>query len=269
MIPYDKFAAELNRTIKYDVEFYRDLLEKVIDNPKRYTGIFRVSNVSTKLVQNATQIREIKFGDFLENIVTKYIEIMGYISLDKSIGVDDDGNALEADQVFCSGDTIYLIEQKVRDDHDSTKKRGQYDNFRKKYQLLQATYPDYKINASMWFIDDGLVKNKRYYEGIAASEQDERVSKHVYYGGAIFDEVFERPDVWQELCAHLSRSKKERSQEILKTPDFDTSEEIYQALRYIKEYKPRKYKKLLSDKPAYVQLRAEVFPTGANLARIA
>ena len=34
MIPYDKFAAELNRTIKYDVEFYRDLLEKVIDNPK-------------------------------------------------------------------------------------------------------------------------------------------------------------------------------------------------------------------------------------------
>ncbi len=68
--------------------------------------------MSTKLVQNATQSREIKFGDFLENIVTKYIEIMGYINLDKSIGVDDDGNALEADQVFCSGDTIYLIEQK-------------------------------------------------------------------------------------------------------------------------------------------------------------
>ena len=69
MIPYEDFISELNRTIKYDAEFYRDLLEKVIDNPRRYTGIFRISNVRTKLIQNATQSREIKFGDFLENIV--------------------------------------------------------------------------------------------------------------------------------------------------------------------------------------------------------
>ena len=73
MIPYEDFISELNRTIKYDAEFYRDLLEKVIDNPRRYTGIFRISNVRTKLIQNATQSREIKFGDFLENIVTEYI----------------------------------------------------------------------------------------------------------------------------------------------------------------------------------------------------
>ena len=34
MIPYEDFISELNRTIKYDAEFYRDLLEKVIDNPR-------------------------------------------------------------------------------------------------------------------------------------------------------------------------------------------------------------------------------------------
>ena len=133
MIPYEDFISELNRTIKYDAEFYRDLLEKVIDNPRRYTGIFRISNVRTKLIQNATQSREIKFGDFLENIVTEYIKLMGYTNLKKNIGADDTGNVLEADQVFQKENTVYLIEQKVRDDHDSTKKRGQYDNFRKKY----------------------------------------------------------------------------------------------------------------------------------------
>ena len=94
MIPYEDFISELNRTIKYDAEFYRDLLEKVIDNPRRSTGIFRISNVRTKLIQNATQSREIKFGDFLENIVTEYIKLMGYTNLKKNIGADDTGKAL-------------------------------------------------------------------------------------------------------------------------------------------------------------------------------
>ena len=39
MIPYEDFISELNRTIKYDAEFYRDLLEKVIDNPRRYVSV--------------------------------------------------------------------------------------------------------------------------------------------------------------------------------------------------------------------------------------
>lgn len=269
MIPYEDFISELNRTIKYDAEFYRDLLEKVIDNPRRYTGIFRISNVRTKLIQNATQSREIKFGDFLENIVTEYIKLMGYTNLKKNIGADDTGNVLEADQVFQKENTVYLIEQKVRDDHDSTKKRGQYDNFRKKYRLLRSKYPSCNIDASMWFIDDGLTKNRKYYETVAASEQENGISKHIYYGGQIFDELFRRPDVWQEICAHLSRSKQECSQEVLEIPDFDTSEEISLALDYIKKNKPQKYKKLFSGKTAYVQLRKEIFPSNTNPKRAA
>ena len=94
----------------------------MINNPKRYTGIFRISNARTKLIQNVTQSREIKFGDFMEEIITEYISKMGYENLDKSIGNDENGNALSADQIFKENDKIYLIEQKIRDDHDSTKK---------------------------------------------------------------------------------------------------------------------------------------------------
>lgn len=153
MIDYADFVSRLNAKVKSDEDFYVELLKTVIKSPHRYTGIFRLTNAKTKLIQNVTQSREIKFGDFMEEIVTEYIALMGYHNLDKNIGNDDAGNTLSADQVFEKGNGIYLIEQKIRDDHDSTKKRGQFENFRKKYTLLKSKYPHRKIIASMWFID--------------------------------------------------------------------------------------------------------------------
>ena len=121
---YSYFIGKLNERIKSDDSFNFELLKTVIKNPNRYTGIFRLSNAKTKLIQNVTQSREIKFDDFMEDIVTDYISMMGYKNLSKNIGNDEDGNALSADQVFTKGNTVFLIEQKIRDDHDSTKKRG-------------------------------------------------------------------------------------------------------------------------------------------------
>lgn len=140
---YSQFIHKLEDRITTDDNFNYELLKTVIKYPKRYTGIFRLSNAKTKLIQNVTQSREIKFGDFMEDIVTDYIAIMGYTNLDKNIGNDEDGNALSADQVFKkeTENTVYLIEQKIRDDHDSTKKRGQFQNFKKKYMLLKRQFP--------------------------------------------------------------------------------------------------------------------------------
>ena len=61
---------------------------------------------------------------------------------------------------------------------------------------------------------------------------------------------------------------KERSDEILSIPEFDTSEEILTALRRLKREKSNLYNKLISNKPEYVQLRAELFPTGENLNNV-
>lgn len=109
----------------------------VVKNPNRYTGIFRLSNAKTKLIQNVTQSREIKFGDFME-----------------------------------------------------------------------------------------------------------------------------------EICAYLLKNKQERSNEILYIPDFDTSEEIFLALKKLKRCEPTLYRKLISNTPAYAQLRNELFPTKYNLNRV-
>ena len=260
MKKYEDFAEELNAKIKSDDDFYYELLITVIKNPNRYTGIFRVSNAKTKLIQNVTQSREIKFGDFMEDIITWYISEIGYENIDKTISPE-----LQADQLFRKDSMIYLIEQKIRDDHDSTKKRGQYDNFSKKYSLLRKHYPHSVIKAIMWFIDDSLRKNKKYYLEMAASEPDKSINISVVYGGELFTDILGRPDVWEELCSHLVRNKRDRSNEVLSIPDFDTSPEILKALiRLIKEHK-NLYAKLISSRPEYMQLRNELFPTGRNL----
>lgn len=260
---YDNFTRELNERIKSDDDFFYELLITVIKNPERYTGIFRVSNARTKLIQNVTQSREIKFGGFMEDIITWYISAMGYENLSKKISDD-----LEADQLFMMNDKICLIEQKIRDDHDSTKKRGQYDNFSRKYTALKEKYPGHEIIAVMWFIDDGLRKNKKYYTDRAETESVLGVNIHIMYGGEMFSEIFGRYDVWEEICLHLSRNKSERSNEILTVPDFDTSPAILRALRRLKSENVKLYNKLLSSKPEYIQLRAELFPSGENLNKI-
>lgn len=261
---YQHFIEKLNSRIKSDDTFYYELLKTVIAYPNRYTGIFRLSNAKTKLVQNVTQSREIKFGDFMEDIVTEYIGEMGYTNLNKSIGTDHDGNALSADQVFIRGNTVYLVEQKIRDDHDSTKKRGQYENFQKKFTFLSENYPRHQVVATMWFIDDSLVKNKKYYLEMAAAEQTD-VEINIFYGKDLFSSLFNRMDVWDEIVSYLQRNKQERSEEILTIPDFDTSPEMRQVIQRLKKEEPKVYRKLHSEKPEYVQLRKELFPTGQNL----
>ena len=265
---YEYFINLLYSKIKSDDSFYYELLVTVVKNPNRYTGNFRLSNVKTKLIQNVTQSREIKFGDFMEEIITDYIEKIGYINISKNIGFDTEGNILSADQVFKKDSTIYLIEQKIRDDHDSTKKRGQYDNFRKKYTLLKNNYPDYNINAIMWFIDDSLVKNKRYYLNELSAEKMSNVTLNIVYGGALFTEILNHKEVWNEICSYLLKNKQDRSNEILNIPDFDTSPEILTALKKLKKYEPKLYNKLMSTNSKYIQLRKELFPTGYNLSLI-
>lgn len=205
---YEYFIDKLNKKIKSDDAFFYELLVTVVKNPNRYTGIFRLSNAKTKLIQNVTQSREIKFGDFMEEIVTEYISAMGYKNLNKSIGTDEEGNALSADQVFVKDDTVYLVEQKIRDDHDSTKKRGQFENFRKKYLLLKSRYPRYNINATMWFIDDSLVKNKKYYINESRNDSHSGIELNILYGGSLFDVIFSRMDIWKEICDYLQKTSK-------------------------------------------------------------
>lgn len=261
---YDIFKNKLNNRIFGDDLNYEILLT-VLKNPKRYVGLFRITNAKTKLIQNLTQSCEIKFGDFLEEILTTYIDQMGYENLNKNIGTDEENNPLNADQIFKKDKQIYLIEQKVRDDHDSTKKRGQYANLIKKIRCLKQKFSQQKIKAVMWFSDDSLSKNCKFYKEQISNNTDDLVEISLFYGKEIFENLFNRIDIWDELISHLKQNKAERSNEILSVPDFDTSKEIKNALLKIKNNEPKLIKNLLSNKPEFAELRKELFPTGYNL----
>lgn len=62
-----------------------------------------------------------------------------YIILDKRL-TNTNGDVLNIDQCFKRGNKVYFIEQKIRDDHDSTKKRGQIQNFEKKLDIMLIKY---------------------------------------------------------------------------------------------------------------------------------
>lgn len=229
-LSYEYFKKKLEDKIVSGEDFYVQLLQTVIDNPNRYTGIFRVTNAKTKLVQNVTQSHEIKFGDFMEDIVTDYIALLGYTNLQKNIGADDNGDVLNTDQLFLDkSNNLYLVEQKIRDDHDSTKKRGQFQNFIKKVELLKKKHPDKKLIAVMWFIDDGLTKNKKYYANEMAAYFKNDIELRLYYGGELFSDLLGSNEAWDELVDYLTRNKIKRVNDVLDIPDFDTSEEMLKA----------------------------------------
>ncbi|NLF41802.1 MAG: restriction endonuclease, partial [Bacteroidales bacterium] len=197
-------------------------------------------------------------------IVTKYINILGYTNLEKYLGFDASGDKLYADQIFIKNNVVYLVEQKIRDDHDSTKKRGQYSNFDKKVRLLESKYGNMRIIAIMWFIDDGLKKNINYYLNEMKNSKYKDTEIHLYYGSEFFSSLENGDKAWQELCSHLRMNRKQNSGEIITIPDFGSSAEIYNALLKLPQ---KHWNKLLSNDKQYILLRDEMFSTGSNLDR--
>lgn len=197
---YQKFSSILNRHI-FDRDKI-DLLDKIANNPKRYTGLFRPTKPKTKIFQNLLQSHEIRFGDALETIVEEILFDLGYEVLEKKINTKDN-NSLEIDQLFTDGVKVYFVEQKVRDDHDSTKKRGQVDNFEKKLTNLYDMYGD-RLEGMMYFIDPSLTKNKNYYsEKLIEIGNLYRIQVMLFYGVEFF-EYLGKPNIWNNLLIWLN-----------------------------------------------------------------
>ncbi|MDO5760742.1 MAG: restriction endonuclease, partial [Bacteroidota bacterium] len=128
ILDYEYFKQCLNERLFQNS--YSDLIRKIAENPERYVGLFRPTKAKTKLIQNITQSHEIRFGDALEFIFEKYFESTGFELRNKRILFNE--KELNIDLLFSKENSLYMIEQKVRDDHDSTKKVGQFNNFENK-----------------------------------------------------------------------------------------------------------------------------------------
>ena len=267
ILDYDFFVKELNDALFEGS--YADLFSKIAASPDRYIGIFRPTKPKTKLIQNITQSHEIRFGDALERIFEFYFEKIGFEILPKRITSEEtkDSKEYNIDQLCKKGDTIYLIEQKVRDDHDSTKKVGQFSNFEAKYFEISRKYENYKVIPIMWFIDDSLKKNKNYY-----NEQMEEMHKYygcsplLYYGAEMFSfdengiQDFPR-EMWVEIIEYLTKWKKT----LPDMPEVNFDVNYKEAFEEIKDLSPSIYRKIFSNDGIKEQILPIIFSKGIVL----
>jgi hypothetical protein len=169
---YDEASRIFNRHV-FEGE-KSNLIKKLASNPERYIGVFRPTKPRAKLIQNLFQSHEIRFGDALEYLLRELIAEIGFSNLDRNLTVDSK-NSLSVDQYFKKRENSFFVEQKIRDDHDSTKKHGQIKNFEAKLDFLFNQHQNNLVGI-MYFVDPALSKNKKFYIRELSRLRDDRVN---------------------------------------------------------------------------------------------
>ena len=203
---YEDFSGTLNRVIFEQSK--KKLLETIANSPQRYVGLFRPTKPRAKVVQNLLQSHEIRMGDALEEIVEGYLKDNRFALLPKSIMVD--GERKELDLHFSQNGVFFFAEMKVRDDHDSTKKKGQITDFCAKIKALAEMHGEANLRALLFFVDPGQKKNRKFYvERLEAIHANSGVPADLCYGGDFFDKLIPGAEIWVEMESHLRQWRDE------------------------------------------------------------
>lgn len=255
---YIKFKSIFNEIIFEKSKV--DLITKVAKYPQRYIGLFRPIKPKAKLLQNLLQSHEIRFGDAFEKLIEQYLKELGYEILDKSFNYRN-GNKLNVDQFFKNDDFYFFVEQKVRDDHDSTKKRGQISNFEKKLETIISIYGDYNLKGFFYFIDPDLEKNKNFYKDeLEKMSVDYGVELYICYGKEFFT-LIDESNTWNEIIQYLKRWRNE----LPDTPEINFDKEPEHSFEEIKDLSPSIYRKLFDNEELYKEIVLTIFPEKKTL----
>ncbi|MER3500657.1 MAG: hypothetical protein IMHGJWDQ_001602 [Candidatus Fervidibacter sp.] len=264
---YEAFSRILSRHLFQETR--RDLLEKLVSQPERFVGLFRPTRPKSKIFQHILQASEIKFGEALEEIVGQLLEERGYIPQDKRIG-----KGLKCDHYFLFPDCnrALLIEQKVRDDHDSTKRQGQWKNFAEKVEVLVARHKG-ELVAVMYFVDPSLKKNRAFYERQIADllkgmcTQYPSVCLVIWYGEELFEKLPRlSPSDWKQMLQWLAKWKSE----LPELPDVNwESKEALQELEQLAKEQPSLWLRFAQQEELWKEgIVGTLFPTGSGLRQI-
>lgn len=238
-----------------------DLLKKVADYPDRYVGLFRPTKPEAKLLQNLLQSNEIRFGDAFEVAIKQYLINEGWQPLPQKI-TSKEGDNLDIDQLLTKDGKVLFIEQKVRDDHDSTKKRGQISNFEKKLEALIDIYGDKVAWGFFYFIDPSIMKNKNFYHPELQKLQESwGVHLSVSYGQDMFNQLG-HPNIWLNIMDNLQKWRLDIPD--LPNVNFDTNPQ--ESADEIIDLPLRIFRKLFDDERIVNQILPVLFPTGETLA---
>jgi len=258
---FKKFCTILNIHI-FEGE-KKELLGKLADRPERFLGLFRPTKPETKILQHLLQSHEIRFGDAMEELISEFLKDWGFKVLPKIIIPDPTRpkKKLKIDQYFTNGKVYYLIEQKVRDDHDSAKKRGQINNFEIKLKYLYKMHGQNLIGI-MYFVDPDLVKNKNYYiKELNKMADVYEVKLHLFYGKELF-EFFNKGDSWNNLLSWLKQWKDS----LPELPEINFDRDPQNSFNEIKDLEIRVWRKILENEKLWEEgIMVAIFRNGKTL----
>jgi hypothetical protein len=249
---YEEFKKIFND--KIFLESKRNLLIKISESPERYIGLFRPTKPKAKIIQNLTQSNEIKFGDAFEILIEEYLKENSFKILEKKFKYKNKN--LDIDQHFSKEGKLYFVEQKIRDDHDSSKIEGQIRNFEKKLNVLIGRHGVTNLIGIMYFIDPDFLKNKKYYEEeLSIMHAKHKVELHLFYGEEFFD--FLNLDLyWNNTLKYLEKWREK----IPETPEINFDKEAKKTFNDIKDLKPLVFGKIFSNPEIFEQIILTLFP---------
>lgn len=253
IMEYNEFIDELKLVIYKNSK--ANLIKKIASNSDRYVGVFRPTSPESKLIQNITQSHEISFGNFIEAIITKYL---GKFCTNISKKATYKNKKLLYDQLFEYENKIIMVEQKMRDDHDSSNKEGQFGKILKKISYLKENYPDKEIVAIFWFVDKSLMKNKNYYLDEISKNKNLNVEIKLFYGEE-FLKYIGKEEIWNEMIEYLIRWKKSEDNKI----ELDFEENWEETKKELLDNVPKtSWEKILSNEEVVNKILPVLFPTG-------
>lgn len=255
------------------IERHKDVVISVVkifvEKKKSITGFLRFQSVKQKILQYYTQSLEIKTGDMLEEFFDKLLASK-YIKLDKNISYNE--KSYKCDQLVqekTGNRDIIFIEQKIRDNHDSTKKDGQADNFEEKIKAIKHNYPSNSIKAYEWFIDVQYKKYTRYYQqriNNFLSENPNICSAELVYGEAIIENLIGTGS-WQEFVDAYNEVKASFISDISSDIEYDfDKDESGIVFNYFKTKRIKAFDVFFTDD--YSEVRKAFFKDGIMVTKL-
>lgn len=227
------------------------IFKKFLDKPAILLSDFSLFEGIQKITHSTLVSLDIKFGYFLEDLFNAILYSKdGVKQLDRNVKIDN--KKFDYDSHFEYKGVNYILEIKKRDNHDSTKWKGQLENLIEKFNLSDNT----KKRAIIYFIDSTYgVKNKNkylqewenYFNDINETPLD------ILYGEEIFDNEILDSDDWNSFKFYsnqASQKVREFVENMLTNTDVDKSD-IDNFMNRAQEYIDERYNSTKTRKRYY------------------
>ncbi len=258
ILDFEKFSEILNREIFEESK--QKLIINIAKDTERYLGLFRPTKPKAKILQNLLQSHEIRFGNAFEVLIEEYLKKLNYETLEKEFK-GGTREKLMVDLIFRKKNNVYFIEQKIRDDHDSTKKRGQIENFEKKLNVIIKKYGEKNLSGIFYFIDPDIKKNKNYYsDELEKMSKDYGINLYLHYGNELF-QFLGYPQVWEEILGYLKKWKES----IPDLPEINFDLNAQSSFEEIKDINTFTFRKILENDELFNEIFLILFPERKTL----